>query len=98
VQLTTGYTARRLTAQGERHPSYLTNLGLRYDLKDRRTALLLTVSDLFNTLRDRTTLDTPALQGDLTRRRSSQVIYVGIIRHFGRAARDDRKLEFDESL
>ena len=98
VQLTTGYTARRLTAQGERHPSHITNLGVRYDLKDKRTSLVLTVSDLFQTLRDRTTLDTPLLKGDITRRRSSRVIYVGVSYNFGRATKNDRKLEFDEAL
>ncbi|MGH7956313.1 MAG: TonB-dependent receptor domain-containing protein, partial [Opitutaceae bacterium] len=98
VQLTTGYSARRLTAQGERHPSHITNLGLRYDLKDKRTSLVLTVSDLFRTLRDRTTLDTPLLKGDVTRRRSSQVIYIGLIYNFGRAGKKDQKLEFDEAL
>jgi outer membrane receptor protein involved in Fe transport len=98
VQLTTGYTARRLTAQGERHPSQITNLGMRYDLKDKRTSLVLTVSDVFQTLRDRTTLDTPLLKGDLTRRRNSRVIYIGVSYNFGRATKDDRKLEFDDAL
>jgi outer membrane receptor protein involved in Fe transport len=98
VQLTTGYRAHRLTAQGERHPSHITNLGLRYDLRDRRTSIVLTVSDVFRTLRDRTTLDTPTLKGDITRRRNSQVIYVGLIYNFGRAGKKDRNLEFDEVL
>jgi outer membrane receptor protein involved in Fe transport len=98
VQLTTGYSARRLTAQGERHASHLTNLGLRYDFKDQRTSLVVTISDLFNTLRDRTTLDTAALKGDITRRRNSQAIYIGFIYNFGRSAKNDKQLEFDDSL
>lgn len=99
LQLTTGYTARRLTAQGERHPSAVTNLGLRYDLPDRRTSLVLTVSDLFNSMKDRTTIDTPVLRGETVRQRSSQIVYVGLIYNFGRSAKKDGEdMEFDDAL
>lgn len=99
MQLTTGYTARRLTAQGERHPSAVTNLGLRYNLKDRRTSLVLTVSDVFNSMKDRTTIDTPILKGETVRKRSSQIFYLGVIYNFGRSAKKDREeLQFDNAL
>lgn len=99
VQLNTSYRAPRLTAQGERSASTVTNLGMRHDLKDGKTSLIATVSDLFGSLRDRTTIDTPELRSEVTRRRSSQVIYLGIVRHFGSPRRaPNERLEFDDTL
>jgi outer membrane receptor protein involved in Fe transport len=98
LQLATSYSARRLTAQGERHPSLVSNLGMRYDLANKRTSLVLTVSDIFNTMKDRTTIDTPLLKGENTRRRNSQVIYLGFIYNFGAMRRDREEIEFDNTL
>jgi outer membrane receptor protein involved in Fe transport len=99
LQLNTSYRAKRLTPQGERRPSAITNLGVRYDLRDRKTSLIATVSDVFDTLRDRTVIDTPALQSDITRRRSSRIVYIGFVRYFGKPAKKSGdEMEFDESL
>lgn len=99
VQANTSHRARRLTPQGERLPSVVTNLGVRYELGDGRTSLVATVSDVFGTLRDRTVIDTPALQSDITRRRGSQVVHFGIVRHFGPAKRKTGEaLPFDDRL
>lgn len=99
VQLNTSYRAKRLTPQGERHPSAITNLGVRYNLKDGRTSLVATVSDVFDSLRDRTVIDTPLLESDITRRRSPRIVYVGFVRHFGKPAKKSGEaMEFDDSL
>lgn len=99
LQLTTSYRARRLTAQGERQPSASANLGLRYNLKDKRTALVFTASDLFNSMKDRTLIDTPTLKGETTRRRSSQIFYVGIIYSFGKSGKKSpEQMQFEDAL
>lgn len=99
LQFTSGYTGRRLTPQGERYPSFVGNLGARYTFKDRRTAVVLTVSDLFASLRNRTRLDTPLLRSDVTQRRSSRIVYLGLVYSFGGAGRSsEADMEFDESI
>ena len=99
VQFTTSYRARRLTAQGERRPSAVANLGLRYELKGGKTALIATISDVFNSANDRATIDTPLLKGETMRRRSSRIFYIGMIYNFGKAAKNSKDdLQFDESI
>jgi len=86
--------------QGERRPTYIANLGLRHELNDKKTALVLTVSDVFNSLKERTVIDTPILREDVTRRRSSRIIYAGLIYNFGKPGKKkkDDTLQFDSSL
>jgi len=99
LQLTSSYRAKRLTAQGERLPSHITNLGARYTLKNRRTSVVLTVSDVLNSLQSRSRLDTPTLRSDVTQRRSGRIVYLGITHSFGRSTRDsEEKMQFDENL
>lgn len=99
IQLNTNYTAKRLTPQGERSPTYVVNLGVRHDLADKKTALILTVSDVFDSLKERTLIDTPALHQDVTRRRSPRIIYLGFSYNFGKAKKKGKDdLQFDNSL
>ncbi len=100
VQFNTNYTAKRLTAQGDRLPTFIANLGLRHDLADKKTSFVLTVSDLFNSLKERTVIDTPALHDDVTRRRSARILFAGLIYNFGQPAKKPKKddLPFDTSL
>ncbi|MSU23890.1 MAG: TonB-dependent receptor [Opitutus sp.] len=99
VQLNTNYTAKRLTPQGYRHPTYLANLGLRHNFKDKKMAFTLSVSDVFNSLKERTFIDTPALHQEVTRHRSSRIFYAGVIYNFGKPAKKTKDdLQFDNSL
>jgi hypothetical protein len=100
VQLNTNYTAKRLTPQGYRYPTTVLNLGARHNLADKKTALVFTVSDVLDSLRERTHIDTPLLRQDITRRRSSRIAYVGLIYNFGKPAKKPKKddLQFDNSL
>lgn len=100
IQLNTNYTATRLTPQGERRPTYLANLGLRHELKDKKTAFVLTVSDAFNSLKERTVIDTAVLHEETIRRRSSRILYAGFVYNFGKPVKKpkDDKLQFDTSL
>ena len=100
LQFNTNYTAKRLTPQGYRYPTQVANFGLRHNLPDKKTSLILTVSDVFNSLRERTHVDTPTLRQDITRRRSSRILYVGIVYNFGKSAKKPKKddMSFDNSL
>ena len=100
VQFATNYTATRLTPQGERRPTYVANFGLRHELKDKKTAFVLTVSDLFDSLKERTVIDTPQLHDDITRRRSSRIIYIGFVYNLGKPTKKskDDGIKFDNAL
>jgi outer membrane receptor protein involved in Fe transport len=100
VQFNTNYTARRLTAQGDRLPTFIANVGLRHGFRDKKTAFVFTVSDLFNSLKERSVINTPVLHDDVTRRRSSRIIFAGFIYTFGQPAKRPKKdeLPFDTAL
>ena len=100
LQFNANYNSARLSPQGERRPTYVANVGLRHELWKKRAALVLTVSDLFNSLREEYVINTPQLREDLTRRRSARVIYLGYTYNFGQPAKKakDDQLKFDNSL
>jgi len=100
LQFNTNYTSTRLTPQGSRRPTYVANAGLRHELWQKKAAIILTVSDLFNSLKETTVLDTPALHEQITRRRSSRIVYLGLVYNFGKATKKakDEQLKFDNSL
>ena len=61
MQMNASFNSRRLTAQGENLPSYVVNLGLRQELLEGKLALVLTVADVFRTLKRTSELSTPLL-------------------------------------
>ena len=100
VQFNTNYASTRLTAQGERRPTFVANLGVRHDFWSKKAAFILTASDLFNSLKETYVLDTPLLQETTTRRRSSRILYAGFLYNFGKPTKKpkDDPLKFDNSL
>ena len=87
LQLSANYNARRLTPQGERLPNFVANLGLKHQFPHKQLTGFVAVSDLFNSLKEETRLDTPALHDDSTRRRNSRYFYAGFVWNFGSAKR-----------
>ncbi len=99
VQVDANYSAKRLTAQGYRLPTALANLGWRHDFADRKYAFTLTVSDVFDSLKERVVIDTPTLHDEISRRRSARIIYAGFVYNFGKAKKGKKDdLQFDNSL
>jgi len=100
MQFNTNYTSTRLTPQGSRRPTFVANYGLRQEFRQKKLALVLTVSDVFNSLKDATRLDTPLLKEEITRRRSARIIYLGLIYNFGTQAKKpkDDSLKFDNQI
>ena len=99
-QFNTNYSSSRLTPQGHRRPSFVANTGLRHDFAAKKAAVVLTVSDVFNSLKESTVIDTPFLKEETVRRRSSRIVYLGLIYNFGKPAKKskDDPLKFDNSL
>jgi len=83
-QFNLNYTAKRLTPQGYRLPTFVANLGVKHDLKSN-LSFVVAVSDLFNSQKEETKLDTPVLHDDYTRRRNSRYFYLGLVYSFGSA-------------
>jgi len=100
LQFNANYTSARLTPQGSRRPSFVANAGLRHDLWEKRVALVLTVADLCNSLKETTELATPTLREVIVRRRSARIIYVGILYNFGKKPKksSDEVMKFDNSI
>ena len=98
VQFNTNFTAKRLTPQGYRDPTFQANIGARQYFLNKRLALIVSVSDIFNSLRERTHIDTPLLQQTLTRRRTTRIFNIGLIYNFGKPAKKQKDdLQFDNS-
>ena len=100
VQCNVNYAAKRLTAQGYRRPTFVTNVGLRHDFNGKKISLVVTVSDVFNSLKERTLIDTPVLHDEITRRRSARIVYAGFIWNFGKPAKKskDDMLQYDNQF
>jgi outer membrane receptor protein involved in Fe transport len=100
MQLNSNYVSEKLTPQGKRLPSYVTNLGFRQELLKKKAAVILTVSDLFNTLTNNTLVDTPELYQKVVRKRSARMIYAGFSYTFGKQLKKSKEntLKFDNQL
>jgi outer membrane receptor protein involved in Fe transport len=99
-QITSNYTAETLTPQGYRLPSFVMNSGFKQELFKKKAAIILTVSDIFNSMRNKMIIDTPELQRTEIRRRSSQTIYLGFTYSFGSTPKKtkDNSIKYDNQL
>jgi outer membrane receptor protein involved in Fe transport len=100
VQISGELNGRRLTPQGYTSPTGVLNLGIRHELIPKKFAVVLTVADLFDSLRDRTVIDTPQLHDDVTRWRASRFVTLGFVCYLGKSTRktDADPLEFDNDI
>lgn len=96
LQITSSYIGETLTPQGKQLPTFVMNTGFKQELFNRKLALIITVSDVFNSLKNRTIVDTPELYETIIRRRSARIIYAGFTYTFGNQKK--KELEFDNKL
>jgi len=89
VQLGFNYRGKRLTAQGYVMPFNVVNVGYRHQI-DEQCTLVATLSDAFNTQRQRRIYETPTFNGSYARHQLGQVAYIGLAFSFGgtRKAKD----------
>ena len=97
VQITSSYSAENLTPQGRQLPSFVINTGFKQEFLNRKLVLIATVSDVFNSLKNRTIIDTPELFEKIIRRRSARIIYVGVTYTFGNQMKK-KEIEYDNKL
>jgi hypothetical protein len=64
--------------QGKKLPTFVLNSGFKQELFIKKAAIILTVSDIFNSLRTTFIEDRKELYRTEMRRRSLQTIYLGI--------------------
>jgi hypothetical protein len=98
IQITSSYVGENLTPQGRQLPSFVINSGFKQEFFNRKLVLIATVSDIFNTLRSSSIIDTPQLYEKITRRRSARIIYAGIMYTFGNQKKKKKDIEFDNKL
>jgi outer membrane receptor protein involved in Fe transport len=100
IQVNSTYRSSRLTPQGENKSSFVMNLGVRQDLFNDNFSLVLTVSDIWKTLKREISLDTPWLIQNTINNRDTRIIYFGITYHFGKPAKKskEKSLQYDNGL
>ncbi len=93
------YRSARLTAQGKTYPTVVLNMGMRQDLFRNKVSLSLTASDLFNSLRQKTKLNTGSFLQTNTSRRDGRIVYLGISYRFGIIKKEkEEKMQFDDNI
>ncbi len=98
-QLNAYYRSSRITPQGEFNPIFLLNAGIRQEIIKHQASLLLTVSDVFNTLDYESAIDSPILKQQTKYGRNSQIVYLGFIYNFGQKVQKKRqKIQFDDKI
>jgi hypothetical protein len=75
------------------------NTGLKQEVFKKKGAFILTVSDLFNTMQNKTIIDTPELYEKMIRKRSARMIYAGFTYNFGHQKKGkDIQIKYDNQL
>ncbi len=98
LQVNLRYVSTVQTAQGERQPNFIVNSGVRSEVFKRKASLMFTVSDLFDSFRSRTIINTTDLFREMESRRSARIFYFGFVYHFGSTAKNSKEpqLKFEE--
>ncbi len=99
-QINSIYTGEQLTPQGKRLPSFVLNTGLKQEVLKKKAAIILTVSDVFNSLTNKSVIDTPDLQRQEDRKRTARIIYCGFTYNFGSSGKKQNgdALKYDNKM
>ncbi len=100
LQINSSYNSSRLTPQGKQIPSYVINTGFRQELFEDKLSLVLTIADVFKTLRREYALNTPSLNQTVANRRDSRIVYLGFTYHIGAQSKKSKEeqLHYDDNL
>jgi len=100
LQINSNYRSSRLTPQGEQSPSYVINTGFRQELFEDKLSLVLTIADVFKTLRRESALNTPSLNQTVINRRDSRIVYLGFTYRIGAQSKKSKEeqLHYDDNL
>ena len=92
AQFTVNAQGKTLTGQGYREPSSTANLSVRQALTPR-LSLVANVTDLFDSNKSETVIDTPLLKETSVRRVDGRLLYIGLSYRFGGVAGGARQME-----
>ena len=96
IQVSANYNGRQLTPQGYRLPSATANLGYRHKFRSGLSAVF-TVSDLFNSQRERGVIETATLIDRTTRRNTRRIVSLALSMPFGGGGKSaDVPIEYGE--
>lgn len=99
LQISSNYRSARLTPQGKIYPTFVLNSGMRQDLAKNKLSITLTASDIFNSLKQKTELNTPYLKQVSVGKRDGLIVYLGVSYRFGVIKKTkEEKMQFDNSL
>ena len=100
LQINSNYNSSRLTPQGKYSPNYVLNTGFRQELFDGKVSALLTIADVFKTLKREYALGTPSLSQAVVNARDSRIVYLGFTYFFGTQSKKSKEEEFryDDNL
>jgi hypothetical protein len=76
------------------------NMGFRQEVLNKKGAFIVTVSDVFNTMKEAGIRDTPEIYQETSRTRSARMIYAGFTYSFGnnKKKEKDNSIKFDNQL
>jgi len=99
-QITSSYNGERLTPQGKRLPSFVLNTGFKQEILKKKGAIIFTISDVFNSMKYKSLIETKEIYKEDTRRRSARIIYAGFSYSFGKQNKKDKAngLKFDNQI
>lgn len=99
LQVSFNYRSARLTPQGKTFPTFVMNSGVRQDFLRNKLSATFTVSDIFNSLQQKTEYDIPFLHQVSRGRRDGRIMYLGVSYRFGVIKKPkEEKLQFDNAL
>ncbi len=99
AQVNAHHRSAQVTPQGESRPRFLLNLGLRQDVFKNKASIVLTVSDVFASLKWERIIDTPQLYRNRSYKRNQQIIHVGFTYRFGQNnVRERSNLDFEDKI
>ena len=100
LQINSNYNSSRLTPQGQYSPSYVLNTGFLQNLFEGKLSLVLTVTDVFNTLKREYALNTLSLNQTVVNKRDSRIVYLGFTYRFGAQEKKSKEeqLRYDDNL
>lgn len=99
-QVSSSYRSPRLTPQGKYYGTFVLNSGIRQDLFKNKLSVILTASDILNSNKQKSEINTQYMKQYAVSRRDARIIYLGISYRFGKVIKkqEDEKLQFDNNL
>lgn len=96
LQVNSRYISSALLPQGKRNGTFVTNIGVKYDIPCTNLSLTATMADVFGTFKKVYTINTPRLQQRVEQYRDHRIFYIGAVWNFGVKAKKQPTLDYNE--